>query len=201
MQQYLANIGYSPGPIDGIVGDRTRAAFFAYGRSKGLSEVEAIIDSLFAEFEGDRQSRSVAAAGPSQSVRPLPSQASRLTSRQRDWVLRSCPTTMPSLTISCMNRETQALLQGEPDLSGLQPLDQVWIIDSCPDSLSPSLALSCRRRELSALNGGWPDLTELSSADRAWVVQSCPTSLGPSLTFSCRTRERNALLSNGYPIR
>lgn len=48
MQELLAELGYDPGPADGILGERTVAAVKAYQRNAGLTVDGQITESLFA---------------------------------------------------------------------------------------------------------------------------------------------------------
>ena len=45
-QQALASLGFDPGPVDGVVGPRTRAAITAYERQAGLPQTGRITRAL-----------------------------------------------------------------------------------------------------------------------------------------------------------
>jgi peptidoglycan hydrolase-like protein with peptidoglycan-binding domain len=46
VQMSLQRAGYNPGPIDGILGSRTRAAMKAYQQNKGLAEGELTYETI-----------------------------------------------------------------------------------------------------------------------------------------------------------
>lgn len=49
VQQKLADLGYSPGPVDGLMGKRTRSAIRAYQEKRGLSPVDGEVTSRLIE--------------------------------------------------------------------------------------------------------------------------------------------------------
>jgi N-acetylmuramoyl-L-alanine amidase len=53
VQARLANLGWNPGPVDGVVGPRTRRAIRAFQRSCGLRPTGSIDDALLAKLEAE----------------------------------------------------------------------------------------------------------------------------------------------------
>jgi peptidoglycan hydrolase-like protein with peptidoglycan-binding domain len=50
IQRRLAELGYKPGPVDGLVGPRTRAAIRAFERDHGLAETGQASPEVIAEL-------------------------------------------------------------------------------------------------------------------------------------------------------
>ncbi|MFQ1886989.1 hypothetical protein [Aeromonas veronii] len=119
---------------------------------------------------------------------------SNLSQEMRDWVNRSCPSSLgPSLWSSCVVREASAASQGKPNLGHFQPDIRTWITSSCPDSLGPSLTINCLIRESTAVSNASLDISSLNEKQRQWLLSVCSPSLGPSLFISCAQRESAAL--------
>ena len=51
IQQILADLGYSPGPIDGAMGDATSRAISAFQHDRKLPETGTITPKLLGELE------------------------------------------------------------------------------------------------------------------------------------------------------
>ena len=57
IQHLLADVGYAPGPADGIYGPKTRAAIIAYQRKLELTPDGLITGELLASLQESRKSR------------------------------------------------------------------------------------------------------------------------------------------------
>jgi len=115
---------------------------------------------------------------------------SKLKPEERNWILRSCRSTLgPSLAISCLNRELQALSGGIPSLSSLSPDKQARVQQACPQSLPPSLYRSCVNRESSAA------VTRPPSA-----APASPPAVAGSPTPLPQKRARPSLRADSYEI-
>lgn len=73
-QQILTELGYRPGPVDGLFGSKTGAAITAYQRDTGLAQTGTPSAALLDQLRANRQ----AAAGPA----PQPAAASQPASAQ-----------------------------------------------------------------------------------------------------------------------
>ncbi len=52
IQDFLIELGYDPGPVDGAIGPQTRLAIKAYERDQGLPERGLVTKSLLAHMHG-----------------------------------------------------------------------------------------------------------------------------------------------------
>jgi formylglycine-generating enzyme required for sulfatase activity len=68
VQMLLNDLGYDPGPIDGVMGRKTRAAIEDFQRSNGLSVDGAVTDTLLEVLKGVQ--RQIAAVRPASVPRP-----------------------------------------------------------------------------------------------------------------------------------
>ena len=51
MQQVLADLGYSPGPVDGALGEATSRAISAFQHDRKIPETGQITPELLGEFQ------------------------------------------------------------------------------------------------------------------------------------------------------
>lgn len=72
-QMYLSQLGYDPGPLDGVPGSRTRSAILAFQRNAGAAVDGRVTDRLLASLAAEanaRQARRMAAETPAQGAPP-----------------------------------------------------------------------------------------------------------------------------------
>jgi hypothetical protein len=103
---------------------------------------------------------------------------SRLNPDEKNWVLRSCPTSWlpPSVVIPCLSRELQALLAGVPPLIDLSRRQLAWVQNACPLTLPPSLYRPCVTRETAVASGVVRSPIARSTSQPAIAVSPLPPS-------------------------
>lgn len=117
---------------------------------------------------------------------------SKLSSDERDWALRSCPTAgwlPPSLALSCLTREMRALSAGVPSLINLSPKQRESVQNSCPRSLPPSFYRTCVSRETAAATRVVHSPTTGSISPAASAVSSLPPSQTTKAILRADARE------------
>jgi peptidoglycan hydrolase-like protein with peptidoglycan-binding domain len=74
LQQMLKDIGFDPGPVDGMFGTKTTQALVGYAQSRGLTAAagmtQQICEALMAEWQGAAPGSAVAAGTQAQPTTP-----------------------------------------------------------------------------------------------------------------------------------
>lgn len=197
IQSLLKQLGYNPGPADGIYGVKTKAAIEAYERDHG----RPVSGDATAELLGWLRVGLARAAGQATVEReaPLTFSDSRPNESERKAIENTCGWRRNSNGSAdyrrCVeNEEAQLRAVGQrPNLAGIAPDDRNSIENTCgwrKDSNGPDDYYKCISQSLVALNdiGERPNLSNLSSLERVSIENTCgwhKNSNGPADYYQC----------------
>ncbi|MGY6630394.1 MAG: peptidoglycan-binding domain-containing protein [Wenzhouxiangella sp.] len=175
VQQRLNELGYNPGPADGLMGPRTRAAIISFQQAQGLAATGLAEQAVLSQMQ----------------------QAAPRT--QSTWVEPLSPPSSPE------RPPHQSTSGGKPDLSEISASERAAIENACgyhQRNSGPGEYYNCLRRQLTVLasSGGRPDLSRASSSEQAAIERACgyhQRNSGPGEYYNCLRRQLTVLASSG----
>lgn len=167
IQQRLSELGYEPGPVDGVMGARTRDSILAFQRDMGL-QADGVADTgLLAVLQEVRESPRVASPSPAPAPAPAPapSQPSVSAAPPPPNVIRNIQQSLsvlgyaPGPADGVMGGRTRASIRafqqdhglpvdGEPDL---ELLTQLRALAPLPDATQATAAAPVEQTDTSEL--------------------------------------------------
>lgn len=175
VQQKLNELGYNAGPVDGLMGRRTRTAIIAFQQDRGLTATGVADQAMLLQLQRAPAHSTATSTTSSPSTSSSPS------------ALATAPAPQPHRSLS----------SGKPDLTNASPSEQASIENACNyDRQYRSSAdyYNCLRRELAKLSAhsGKPDLSRVSQSEQAAIENACNYDRqyrGPGDYYSCLRRE------------
>jgi hypothetical protein len=202
-QQLLTNLGYKPGPIDGLYGRKTSEAIKAFQQNVGI-KVDGWVDqdilnelrrsikknrslaiqkiptkltkqtSTSKKLAANTSIKSVSSFGNIQNI------SSTITTSEREQIEGYCSrmNSTPGDEYNCITRELGKLkkIGGRPSLSGITRSEREQIEGYCSRMNStPGDEYNCIKRELGKLKqtGGSPNLSGITRSEREQIEGYC----------------------------
>ena len=161
IQQSLHELGYNAGPVDGLMGPRTRSAIMAFQHDNGLTATGIADKVLLSRMEEyPRNTTQPLASQPREARLSSFPNLSQVSQKEREGMERACRATRevsgPGAYENCLQRQLQSLNQsgGQPSLNHVTSAEREGIERACRatrEVSGPGAYYNCLQRQLEKL--------------------------------------------------
>ena len=207
-QQLLTNLGYKPGPIDGLYGHKTSEAVKSFQRTTGIKVDGWVDEDIITELRKAKtlKERSQVKTKPrisyDKEITPrFQVETNRVSTSDQVKIEAYCARvySTPGDENKCIQRELAKVKQtgGRPSLSGVTQTERQTIEAYCARVYStPGDEYKCIQRELAKVKqtGGRPSLSGVTQVERQTIEAYCARVYStPGDEYKCLLREKNKL--------